>query len=216
LTDHQLYKLVSETPVVVLPSAVQRVGQSQPDDLLYEKNVATDVCTMIVGTGKVTVIAGHDAFRSDASSWSLLGSGALEDGLYKPDFTAFVSSGPCRCIRMARQRFSASIDASVLERRSGGDYPVEPGEYTGHPPPQLEQEDTTPNPLHTTTSSLGSSNGVPEMTRSNKLIAALQVVEAASRNVSSIQMGSDDADPEQATAAATSSADLILDDKPLL
>jgi len=38
--------------------------------------------------------------------------------LLQADFSAFVSSGPCRCIRISRQRFSAAVDHSSLERHS--------------------------------------------------------------------------------------------------
>lgn len=134
LTEHQLHRLVADTTVSVLPTAEQEVGESIPSDLLYEKDVATDFCTLILA-GKVTVLVGADLFRSDVSSWALLASGALEDSNYAPDFTAFVSSGPCRCIRISRARYTAALDASALERTdhssshhngpSGGGVPAE-------------------------------------------------------------------------------------------
>jgi metal transporter CNNM len=117
ISDHQLHKLLSETPVSVLPTADMQAGQLLPDDLIYQKGVCTDVCTLVM-SGRITVVAGDDNFRSDVSSWSLLGSGALSDPSYAPDFSAYVSNGPCRCLRLSRSRFSAAVDASALERHA--------------------------------------------------------------------------------------------------
>ncbi len=115
LTDNQLHRFVEETSVVMLPAAVQELGQEVPDDLLYESGIPTDICILVL-SGKVTVLAGAEKFRSDVSAWSVLGGNSLTDPLYKPDFTAFVSSGPCRCLRFTRQRFATAVDASALER----------------------------------------------------------------------------------------------------
>jgi metal transporter CNNM len=117
ISDNQLHKLLAETPVSVLPTADKTAGQLLPDDLMYEKGVRTDVCTLIM-SGKVTVIAGDDNFRSDVSSWSMLAAGALGGSSYVPDFSAYVSHGPCRCLRLSRARFSAAVDASALERHA--------------------------------------------------------------------------------------------------
>lgn len=117
LTENQLSRLIAETPVKVLPTAVLDITQVMPKDLLYEKNVFCDFATLIL-TGKVTVVAGADDFRTDCSNWALLGRNALVDPSYRPDFSAYVSSGPCRCIFIKRARFSAAVDASVLERRA--------------------------------------------------------------------------------------------------
>lgn len=115
LSDAQLHRLVSESPVVVYPTAVQEFGATLPSDLIYVKDDPIDLCTLIL-SGKVTVLVGVDQFRSDVSSWSLLGAGALENPNYVPDFSAFVSNGPCRCIRISRARFVTAVDASVVER----------------------------------------------------------------------------------------------------
>jgi len=119
--------MIAATPVVELPLAPTReLGQLVPTatNLLYEKGVVSDVCTLILG-GKVTVVAGVDNFRSDVSSWTVLGTGALGGGKngegYVPDFSAYVSgSGPCRCLRFTRKIFGAAADASVLEGSGGG------------------------------------------------------------------------------------------------
>jgi hypothetical protein len=116
LSDHQLFRLVSETSVTELPAAEQQLGTDVPKDLMYEKGVTTDICTLIL-SGKVTVLAGSDQFRSDVSSWTVLASSALTEVSYSPDFTAFVS-GPCRCLRFTRDSYVAAVDASTLEKIS--------------------------------------------------------------------------------------------------
>jgi CBS domain len=123
LTEKQLYRLVATTPVSLLPSAAQDIGQAIPssEDLLYEKGVPNDYCTIIL-SGKVTVLVGADNFRSDVSSWSVLAADAMtglgtSSGVYKPDFSAFVSAGPCRCLRISRAKFSEAVDSSALERQ---------------------------------------------------------------------------------------------------
>jgi hypothetical protein len=118
LTEHQLHRLVLETPITILPTAVRDSGRALPVELLYERNVSADFATLVL-TGKVSIVAGADGFRTDVSSWAFLGQNALLDETYKPDFSAFVSRGPCRCIVIKRARFSAAIDASALERYSG-------------------------------------------------------------------------------------------------
>lgn len=117
LTDHQLQRFVEETSVVMLPAAVQQLGQELPADLLYVRGVPTDVCTLVLA-GKVTIIAGAEKFRSDVSAWSVLGGNSLTDPSYKPDFTAFVSNGPCRCLRFTREQYAMAVDASALERHA--------------------------------------------------------------------------------------------------
>lgn len=115
LTDNQLYRLVSTTPVSYVETAQQTVGKKLPDDLLYKKGQPSDICTLIL-SGKVTILVGAEDFRSDLTSWAVLGKSALEQVEFIPDFTAFVSDGPCRCIRFTRKDFAAAVDASAVER----------------------------------------------------------------------------------------------------
>lgn len=116
LTDKQLHRLVSETSITEFPTAVQEVGLDLPSDLLYQNGVGpTNVCTLIL-SGKVTVLVGADRFRTDLSSWSVLGSSSLSNTNYVPDFTAYVSSGPCRCLQFTREEFNSAVDASAVER----------------------------------------------------------------------------------------------------
>jgi metal transporter CNNM len=115
LTDTQLSRLVATTPVATLETAKQQLGQDLPKDLLYKKGTPSDVFTLILG-GKVTVLVGNEDFRSDVSSWSVLGKSALEKSDFTPDFTAFVSDGPCRCLRISHLDFVSAVDASAIER----------------------------------------------------------------------------------------------------
>jgi hypothetical protein len=115
LTENQLHRLIAETPVSVLPTATQELSTTLPTELMYKKGVLDDVCTLIL-SGKVTALVGADEFRSEVSSWGLLAAGALTNPDYSPDFSAFVSTGPCRCIRITRARYSTAVDASTFER----------------------------------------------------------------------------------------------------
>jgi len=122
LSDKQLPRMIAATPVVELPVNPSReIGKLLPSsNLLYEKNVPSDVCTLILG-GKITVVAGVENFKTDVSSWTVLGSGALREKGYIPDFSAYVSgSGPCRCLRFTRTIFEAALEASVLEGSKSG------------------------------------------------------------------------------------------------
>ncbi len=116
LSDRQAELLVSGSQVITLPEVEREIGQPLPRDLLYTKGEETDVCTLLL-SGKVTVFVGEEKFRTDLGSWSVLGIGALTNSVYKPDFDAFVSSGPCRCIRITRARFNAAVDASAAEQQ---------------------------------------------------------------------------------------------------
>lgn len=116
LTDVQLARLVSNTPVTTFPTATQELGQALPGDLLYKKDIPADVFTLIL-SGKVTIFVGSEDFRSDLSSWSVIGKSALEQAGWKPDFSAFVSDGPCRCIQITHAAFAEAVDASAMERR---------------------------------------------------------------------------------------------------
>ena len=115
LTDVQLARLIATTPVVTLETAKQELGESLPKDLIYEKGTPSDKCTLIL-SGKVTILVGAEDFRSDVSSWSVLGKSALEHAEFSPDFTAFVSDGPCRCLQISHGDFVKAVDASAIER----------------------------------------------------------------------------------------------------
>ncbi len=117
ISDKQLMRMIAATAVTELEEVQKEAGESLPvsTKLLYEKNKDSSVCTLVL-QGKVTVLAGNDNFRSDISSWSILGTDALTDMNYSPDFSAYVSSGPCRCLQFQREIFAAACDASALEK----------------------------------------------------------------------------------------------------
>jgi metal transporter CNNM len=117
LTDHQLFQLVSSSAVTLIPSATVTAGQSLPNELIYTKGKETDVSTLVL-SGSITIYVGDDNFRSIVSSWSLLGAGALVDVSYKPDYSAFVSAGPCRCLQIHRIAFNEAVDRSKLEKQA--------------------------------------------------------------------------------------------------
>lgn len=159
LTENQLQRLIAENHVQLLPTATHELGRPLPSDLMYEKGVPTDICTLLLA-GKVTVLAGIENFRSDVSSWCLLAPGALSSNSYSPDFTAFVSSGPVRCLRITRLRFDAAVDASAIEKNTGmgtsqtsfmkedeepaEDVPdsTDPSEHGGQPSPERDTRDS--------------------------------------------------------------------------
>jgi hypothetical protein len=174
LSDAQLYRLVSDSPVVVYPTAALEYGTTLPSDLIYVKGDPIDLCTLIL-SGKVTVLVGVDQFRSDVSSWSLLGAGALENPNYVPDFSAFVSNGPCRCIRISRSRFVAAIDASVLERtekhRKATPQAINPINLDGKSSLRKTKLVTALQALETTDSKPDVSVSTPERTASTVVFA---------------------------------------------
>mmetsp|Transcript_17743 Transcript_17743/g.25045 ORF Transcript_17743/g.25045 Transcript_17743/m.25045 type:complete len:835 (-) Transcript_17743:264-2768(-) len=114
VSDKQLKRMIAATCVTEYPTATKEIGQILPESLIYKKKTPNDVCTLIL-SGKMTVLAGSENFRSDISSWSVLASKALIDSKYIPDFSAYVSSGPCRCLCLKREIFAAAVDASALE-----------------------------------------------------------------------------------------------------
>ena len=168
LTEKQLHRLIADTPVTVLPTAAQEVSEASPKNLLYERNVVCDFATLVL-TGKVTVVAGADEIRTDVSNWCLLGRNALLDPSYQPDFSAFVSSGPCRCIFIKRSRFAAAVDASVLERRSSANS----GVVSHSEVPTRERLNSE------------SMDELKEMTKQHKLLTALEAVEQSKTSDSS-------------------------------
>lgn len=104
LSVEQVQQFVASTPITILPTPKVDLGQQLPDELLYEKGTPSNFCTFVL-SGRMTVIAGSDNFRTDVSSWTLLAISALRNPEYKPDFTAFVCEGPFQCLQFTRENF---------------------------------------------------------------------------------------------------------------
>lgn len=180
LTENQIQRLVSETTVTVFPTATRELGHDLPKDLIYEKGVASDVCTLILG-GKVTVIAGADEFRSDVSIWTVLGYSALQDPDYKADFTAFVASGPCRCIQFTRELYNKCLDASVLEKHNSQTNPSPDIETSK----QHSVAGTASSAMESTLSDFSEGGSeIRNNERKSKLLAALQIASGSASDMS--------------------------------
>jgi hypothetical protein len=89
-------------------------------DYLYTRGKPTSTCTVILN-GNVTVLAGADSFKVEATAWSALGGAALaphDDSAtdsveFVPDFSAYISSDSLRCIRITRASVFALMAAHV-------------------------------------------------------------------------------------------------------
>ena len=88
----------------------QDLNKELPNELLYEKGTPSDTFTLVL-SGRITILVGSENFKTDLSSWSVLGASALQTKDWIPDYSAFVSDGPCRCIRIGRDSFIESSDA---------------------------------------------------------------------------------------------------------
>jgi hypothetical protein len=104
LNDQQLREILKRAQLVDIPRTTEE-GCSLPniEDILYQRQRITNTTTIIL-SGKVSILAGRDEFRSEAGPWSVLAPDALvePDGTYQPDFTAFVESSHVKCIRISR------------------------------------------------------------------------------------------------------------------
>lgn len=122
ISEKHLKRMIGATAVTELEEVQKELGEDLPpaSKRMYVKDEGSEFCTIIL-QGKVTVFAGNDNFRSDMSSWSVLATGALTEDDYKPDFNAYVSSGPCRCLRLRRDIFIAACHASTLEKMPDAD-----------------------------------------------------------------------------------------------
>ena len=129
ISDKQLRDLLAALPVTNLcpagTCATDDTGDedcgvpTDHDELLYERGVAADFCTVVL-SGKIVVLSGADKFRSDVSNWGVLASRALTDPSYVPDFSAWVvaapNSGGCRCVQLCRAAYNAAIDNTAIEK----------------------------------------------------------------------------------------------------
>ena len=153
ISEKQLKGLLSSATVTELPPAHTCASGDDDNDecnwvptdrseLLYERGVAADFCTVVL-TGKLAVMSGADKFRSDVSNWGVLGTKALTDPSYVPDFSAWVVPMPhdtsgCRCIKLDRSSFFHAVDNTALEKTSHAT-------ITEHTAAQLLNQDQSQN-----------------------------------------------------------------------
>ncbi len=91
----------SNVEEMIATTEVSEIDGESLDTMVYRKGIRSDICTIVL-SGKLTVVAGKDEFRSEIGPWSVLAIRALLDSTYTPDFSAYVSSRSCRCLRIHR------------------------------------------------------------------------------------------------------------------
>eukprot|EP00605_Chrysophyceae_sp_TOSAG23-4_P001079 GSChrysophyteH1.ASY1.ANO1.1184.1 assembled CDS len=90
-------------------------------DFFYMKDKSANFMIMVL-TGKLTVLAGRDGFRSEAGPWSVIGADALRTGIneatgtYTPDFSAYISSPEIRYIKISRNDFAKALRGEYVWR----------------------------------------------------------------------------------------------------
>lgn len=79
-------------------------------DFLYVHAESQTFATLVL-SGKLTVLAGNDRFRSEAGPWTVLGADALvaDEDSFLPDFSAFISTATVRCLFIARADYARAI-----------------------------------------------------------------------------------------------------------
>jgi metal transporter CNNM len=91
--------------------------------ILYRRDKIDTFFTLIL-SGKIQILAGRDEVRVEYGAFQCLGEHALmvNEGEYKPDFTAVVEEG-VRCLRISRAMYEralkggASADRTAMRRR---------------------------------------------------------------------------------------------------
>ena len=83
-----------------------KIGQRQ---VLYVRGAESDAFTLIL-QGWTVVWAGEEAFESELGPWSYMGNAALNQPLYKPDFSS-VTAGRTRLLRVSRASYVRAAEA---------------------------------------------------------------------------------------------------------
>lgn len=88
-------------------------------DVIYSKGEANSIATLVL-SGKLTVLAGKDMFRSEAGPWTVLGADALlsEEGSFVPDFTAYIATSTMRCLYISRADYARAASKSDTENEA--------------------------------------------------------------------------------------------------
>eukprot|EP00737_Agarophyton_chilense_P000069 gb/GEZJ01000085.1/.p1 GENE.gb/GEZJ01000085.1/~~gb/GEZJ01000085.1/.p1 ORF type:complete len:870 (-),score=129.14 gb/GEZJ01000085.1/:6169-8643(-) len=79
-------------------------AQALPDATIYSRGVPTKNAFLIIN-GRLEISAGNDGFKSEAGPWTFLGTRALTEDIYAPDFTARVIERPARLLRISRKLY---------------------------------------------------------------------------------------------------------------
>lgn len=117
LSDSNLEEMIAITEV-------SEIDGGNLETMVYQKGLRSDLCTVVL-SGKLTVVAGKDEFRSEIGPWSVLAIRALLDTNYTPDFSAYVSSRSCRCLRIHRTSCNGSTMKVSKEKEAGESYVTE-------------------------------------------------------------------------------------------
>lgn len=104
-TDEDAERLLSGCPVLDLKkSSVTDNPSSQ--DMLYSIGQEANYMILVI-TGHATVLAGRNNFRSQEGPWSVLGAESLaSDQPFIPDFSAYITTGDLRCLKVTREAFA--------------------------------------------------------------------------------------------------------------
>ena len=87
------------------------------EDLLYRRGKVANSCVLVM-SGKIAILAGKDAFRSELGPWTAIAADSLilPDGEYVPDFTAFVVSDTARVLILCVHSTEASRIPALAQR----------------------------------------------------------------------------------------------------
>ncbi len=123
--------LLDSCPVIDQARIAPEDEGPAPQDFFYRKGVEADYMIMVL-TGKVTVLAGRDGFRSEAGPWSVLGADSLKvdaeynnsgstksevstiESAYVPDFHAYVNSPEVRYIKISRRDYKKALSGEYV------------------------------------------------------------------------------------------------------
>lgn len=225
INEIQLYKLVSESRVVVYDPSTSDTNTNQyqstsvmltksssmapilppnKDLILYTKDTVADTSLLIL-SGKVTIVVGESNFTSDVSSWYLLFPRALQVSSYQPDFTAYVKTvgnqNKCRCLQITKSRYDHAIDASSFVRVGVLETPTIP---------ETSTVPTSTRPAASSRSLIFSSSSTSSTSSSNLLAPASTTIDTVdtNRTISTTTKSTVQQQKEQLLAASSLTAKL--------
>eukprot|EP00929_Paragymnodinium_shiwhaense_P048579 TRINITY_DN24542_c0_g1_i1.p1 TRINITY_DN24542_c0_g1~~TRINITY_DN24542_c0_g1_i1.p1 ORF type:complete len:771 (+),score=171.98 TRINITY_DN24542_c0_g1_i1:89-2401(+) len=93
----------------------QGVHVAEAEDIVYLRGRNSDRCTLVL-QGRLSLFVGHEAFRSEAGAFTLLGKDALSgDKVFIPDYTASISTPSVRLLTIPKAKF---VEAQSLDKGS--------------------------------------------------------------------------------------------------